>query len=40
MLEQAGAEVDHHTLPSGHQLSQYDVDLASQWLLRQQGLLA
>jgi phospholipase/carboxylesterase len=40
MLEQAGAEVDHHTLPSGHQLSQHDVDLASQWLLRQQGLLA
>jgi phospholipase/carboxylesterase len=40
LLEDAGAEVDHRTLPTGHQLSQHDVDLASEWLLRQQGMLA
>jgi phospholipase/carboxylesterase len=32
MLEQAGAEVDHRILASGHELSQGDVALARQWL--------
>ena len=27
-----GAVVDHRTLPSGHELSQADVTLATQWL--------
>jgi phospholipase/carboxylesterase len=32
MLEQDGAEVQHHTLPVGHQLSQADLTLAKAWL--------
>jgi len=31
-LSQAGAEVTHRTLPTGHQLSQADVNLARDWL--------
>jgi phospholipase/carboxylesterase len=31
-LKQDGAEVDHRTLPTGHQLSQADVALARSWL--------
>jgi phospholipase/carboxylesterase len=31
-LEQAGAVVEHRTLPAGHQLSQADVALARSWL--------
>jgi phospholipase/carboxylesterase len=33
LLTGYGAVVDHHTLPSGHELSQADVTLAKQWLL-------
>ena len=32
MLERAGAQVDHHVLAGGHELSQADVALASRWL--------
>jgi phospholipase/carboxylesterase len=32
MLQQAGAEVQHRTLPVGHQLSQGDVTLAQAWV--------
>jgi phospholipase/carboxylesterase len=32
MLEQAGAEVQHRTLPVGHQLSQADLTCARDWL--------
>jgi phospholipase/carboxylesterase len=32
MLEQAGAEVSHRTLPVGHQLSQADLTYARDWL--------
>ncbi len=32
MLEAAGAQVDTHVLPGGHELSQADVTLAQQWL--------
>jgi phospholipase/carboxylesterase len=35
MLQQAGAEVQHRTLPVGHQLSQADLTLAKAWV---QGL--
>jgi phospholipase/carboxylesterase len=31
-LQQDGAMVEHHTLPSGHELSQADVTLAQAWL--------
>jgi phospholipase/carboxylesterase len=34
VLQQCGAIVDHHTLPSGHELSQADISLAKQWLQR------
>ena len=34
-LKQAGAGVDHRTLPVGHELSQADVSLARQWLDQQ-----
>jgi phospholipase/carboxylesterase len=36
MLEQAGAQVEHRTLPAGHELSQGDVDLAHKWLESQE----
>ena len=32
MLQQAGADVQHRTLPVGHQLSQADLTLAKAWL--------
>jgi phospholipase/carboxylesterase len=32
MLEQAGATVEHCTLPVGHELSQADVNLARSWV--------
>jgi phospholipase/carboxylesterase len=32
VLQQRGAIVEHRTLPGGHELSQADVSLASQWL--------
>lgn len=32
LLQAAGAKVEHHTLPTGHQLSQADVTLARKWL--------
>ena len=32
MLQQAGAEVQHRTLPVGHQLSQADLTLAKAWI--------
>jgi phospholipase/carboxylesterase len=32
MLQQAGAEVQHRTLPVGHQLSQADLTLAKAWV--------
>jgi phospholipase/carboxylesterase len=32
MLERAGARVDHHVPPSGHELSQADVSLARGWM--------
>ncbi|MDB5620744.1 alpha/beta hydrolase [Tardiphaga sp.] len=38
MLEKAGAAVDHRTLPVGHQLSQADLTVASQWLETRQSL--
>ena len=38
MLENAGAEVEHRTLPVGHQLSQADLTLATQWLQQQSSL--
>jgi phospholipase/carboxylesterase len=31
-LQRDGAVVEHHTLPTGHELSQADVSLAKQWL--------
>jgi phospholipase/carboxylesterase len=39
MLEQAGAEVEHRTLPGGHELSQGDVNLAREWLQAQEAAL-
>ena len=39
MLEQAGGEVEHHTLPGGHELSQGDVHLAREWLQAQEAAL-
>jgi phospholipase/carboxylesterase len=38
MLSQAGAEVQHRTLPVGHQLSQADLTIAKQWLDQTAGL--
>lgn len=32
LLQAAGAKVEHHTLPTGHQLSQADIGLARKWL--------
>lgn len=32
MLTKAGADVEHRTLPIGHQLSQADLTVAKQWL--------
>ena len=32
LLQAAGANVEHHTLPTGHQLSQADTTLARNWL--------
>jgi len=32
MLEQAGARVQHETVPAGHELSPADVNIARQWL--------
>jgi len=32
LLQSYGAVVEHRTLPSGHELSQTDVNLAKQWL--------
>jgi phospholipase/carboxylesterase len=32
LLQQYGADVEHRTLPSGHELSQADVNLARAWL--------
>jgi phospholipase/carboxylesterase len=32
LLQAAGAKVEQHTLPTGHQLSQADIALARQWL--------
>jgi phospholipase/carboxylesterase len=39
MLEQAGAQVEHRTLPGGHELSQGDVNLAREWLHAQDAAL-
>ena len=38
MLQKAGAEVEYRTLPVGHQLSQADVTIATQWLESQPSL--
>lgn len=35
MLAKAGADVQHRTMPVGHQLSQADLTLASEWLQKQ-----
>ena len=32
LLQAAGAKVEHHTLPVGHELSQADITLARKWL--------
>ena len=40
MLQNAGAEVEHRTLPVGHQLAQADLTLATQWLERQSSVAA
>jgi phospholipase/carboxylesterase len=39
MLERDGAQVDHRTLPGGHELSQADVTLAQQWLQANEAAL-
>ena len=39
LLGQAGAEVEHSTLPGGHELSQGDVNLAREWLQAQDTAL-
>ena len=33
LLRQAGADVQHETLPAGHGLTQQDVRLTQNWLL-------
>jgi phospholipase/carboxylesterase len=38
MLKQAGAAVEHQTLPVGHELSQADVSLARAWLEKNEAL--
>jgi phospholipase/carboxylesterase len=40
MLEHAGAHVEHHTLPGGHELSQGDVNLAREWLQAQEPAIS
>jgi phospholipase/carboxylesterase len=32
LLEQAGADVEHHTVPAGHEISQADIVFAQNWL--------
>ena len=39
LLLQAGAQVDHRTLASGHELSQGDVSLGREWLQTQEAAL-
>jgi phospholipase/carboxylesterase len=39
MLQKAGADVQHRLLPVGHQLSQADLTIATQWLERQPSLV-
>jgi phospholipase/carboxylesterase len=39
LLEQAGAQVEHRILPTGHELSQNDVTVAREWLDNQQAAL-
>jgi phospholipase/carboxylesterase len=36
-LRAAGAAVEHHTLPAGHELSQADVTLARDWLQKREA---
>jgi len=36
-LRAAGAAVEHHTLPAGHELSETDVTLARQWLAKREA---
>jgi phospholipase/carboxylesterase len=36
-LKAAGAAVEHHTLPAGHELSQTDVTLAREWLAKREA---
>jgi phospholipase/carboxylesterase len=36
-LRAAGAAVEHHTLPAGHELSQADVTLAREWLQKREA---
>jgi phospholipase/carboxylesterase len=36
-LEQAGAQVEHRTVPSGHELTQGDLELARAWLHAQEA---
>ena len=38
MLKQAGAAVEHRTLPVGHELSHADVSLAQSWLKKNEAL--
>lgn len=38
MLGKAGADVQHRTLPVGHQLSQGDLNIARDWLQAQQAV--
>jgi phospholipase/carboxylesterase len=39
MLAKARAEVQHRTLPVGHQLSQADLSIAKEWLQNQKALV-
>lgn len=36
-LRAAGAAVEHHTLPAGHELSETDVTLAREWLAKREA---
>jgi phospholipase/carboxylesterase len=38
VFKQAGAAVEHRTLPVGHELSQADVSLARAWLEKNEAL--
>jgi phospholipase/carboxylesterase len=38
MFKQAGAAVEHRTLPVGHELSHADVSLAQSWLKKNEAL--